>query len=208
LKPDLVLASLTVPGMERNVAGLERLGIPVLVTAPLSLADIRGDVIRLGRALGLDEAALAVVADMEQALAALAENAPSPREPVRVLLQWWHHPIFTPAAKCWTNELIEWAGGVNVFSKLSGQSREVSPEAVVEADPEIIFLSWCGVPHDKLNPERVLRRKDLAGVTAVRTGHVYPLDEALIGRPGPRVMEGAARIADLIREAKLAERYQ
>ncbi|HKI98456.1 MAG TPA: cobalamin-binding protein [bacterium] len=200
LQPDLVLASLTVPGMERNVAGLDALGLPMLVLAPRRLADIRADVLRVGAALDCAERAQTVVAGMDAALADLRQRAVG-RPPVRVFLQWWHQPMFTPGAACWSNELIEAAGGVNVFRALPGQSAQVEPDAVVEADPQVIFLSWCGVPFDKLRPERVLRRPELAGVTAIREGRVYPVDEALLGRPGPRVVQGVAAMAEAIRTA-------
>lgn len=197
LQPELVLASLSVPGMERNLAGLDALGLPLLVLAPRTLADIRADVHRVGAALGCGQRAQAVVADMDARLAALRAQTQG-RPPVRVFLQWWHQPMFTPGAACWSNELIETAGGINVFRDLPGQSAKVEPEAVVAADPEVIFLSWCGVPAQALRPERVLRRADLSAVTAIRAGRVYPLDEALLGRPGPRVVEGAAAMAEPI----------
>jgi iron complex transport system substrate-binding protein len=200
LQPELVLASLTVPGMERNLAGLDALGLPMLVTAPQCLADIEDDVLRVGEALGRPGQARAVVARMRAALAE-ARAAVRGRPPLRVFLEWWHQPMFTPGAACWSNELIEAAGGVNVFRHLPGQSARVSPEAVVEADPELIFLSWCGVPFAKLNPARVLRRPELNGVTAVREGRVYPVDEALLGRPGPRVVQGVLAMAGYIRQA-------
>lgn len=202
LEPDLVLASLSVPGMERNVAGLDALGLPMQVLAPQTLADIRADVLRVGAALDCTARAEAVVAEMDAGLAALAPPEGMPAPPVRVFLEWWHQPMFTPGAACWTNELIARAGGANVFGGLPGQSAQVEAPAVVAADPEVIFLSWCGVPADKLNPERVTRRADLAGVSAVRTGHVYPLDEALLGRPGPRVVQGAAAMARVIRAVR------
>lgn len=199
LQPDLVLASLTVPGMERNVTILERMEIPLLIAAPLSLADIGRDMQRTGDAIGYGEAARNAVNTMERGFAALqAARAGLSSRPVRVFLQWWHHPMFTPGAACWSNELIESAGGVNVFRHLPAQSAEVTPQQVVEADPEVIFLSWCGVPFSKLNPERVLRRKDLSSVTAIAKERVHPLDEALLGRPGPRLVQGAARMAELI----------
>jgi iron complex transport system substrate-binding protein len=200
LQPDLVLASLTVPGMERNVAGLDALGLPMLVLAPTRLADIRADVLRVGAALHREERARAVVDRMDAALADLREQTRG-RPPLRVFLQWWHQPMFTPGAGCWSNELIEAAGGTNVFRHLPGQSAQVEPQAVVAADPQVILLAWCGVPYDKLNPERVLRRPELAGVTAIREGRVYPLDESLLGRPGPRVVQGAAAMAKAIRIA-------
>ena len=90
------------------------------------------------------------------------------------------------------------AGGVNVFRHLDSQSQQVAPAEVVVADPEVIFISWCGVPMDKLNPQRVLGREGLEGVSAVRSRRVHPLDEALLGRPGPRVVEGVARMAKLL----------
>jgi iron complex transport system substrate-binding protein len=200
LEPDLVLASLTVPGMERNVAGLDALGLPMLVTAPTCLADIRADIRRIGAALDAAERAAAVVATMDADLAALRAQARG-RPPVRVFLEWWHEPMFTPGAACWSNELIEAAGGVNVFRALPGQSAQVEPDAVVAADPQVIFLAWCGVPFDKLRPERVLRRRELAGVSAIRAGRVYAVDESLLGRPGPRVVQGVAAMAAAIRAA-------
>jgi iron complex transport system substrate-binding protein len=198
LRPELVLAGLSVPGMERNLAGLDALGLPMLVLAPLTLAEIRADIRRVGAALDCTERAEAVVAAMDEELEGLRAAAAG-RAPVRVFLEWWHQPMFTPGRACWTNELIEAAGGVNVFRGLPGQSAQVEPDAVVAADPEVIFLSWCGVPAERLNPERVLRRADLAAVSAVRAGRVVPVDESLLGRPGPRVVQGAAAMAAVLR---------
>ena len=107
--------------------------------------------------------------------------------------------MFSPGGRCWSTELIELAGGVNVFRHLPAQSAEVSAADVVAADPEVIFLSWCGVPPAKLNPERVLTRTELAEVSAIRNRRVYPIDESLLGRPGPRVVEGIAQMAEKLR---------
>jgi iron complex transport system substrate-binding protein len=62
----------------------------------------------------------------------------------------------------------------------------------------VVLVSWCGVPPHKLQPERVLRR-DWAGVPAFDQGRVYALPEAFLGRPGPRLAEGVARIRELLR---------
>lgn len=194
LAPDLVLASLSVPGMERNVAGLERLGLRYLVLAPQSVADIRADILRVGAALVRAEQARDVVERMDRQLAEL-ERSSGGRAPVPVYLEWWPKPMFTPGAACWTNELIERAGGVNVFRERAGQSGEVQVDDVARADPEVILVAWCGVPFDKLDVRKVLRRPGLDGVRAVRSGRVVAIDESLLGRPGPRVVEGARQIA-------------
>jgi iron complex transport system substrate-binding protein len=200
LAPDLVLASLSVPGMERNVAGLERLGLPTLVLAPQSVAEIRADILRVGAALGRAERAQAVVERMDGQLAELGRHCAG-QPPVPVYLEWWPKPMFTPGGACWTNELIERAGGVNVFRERQVQSEAVEVEDLVRADPEVILVAWCGVPFDKLDVRRVLTRPGLEGVRAVRNGRVVAIDESLLGRPGPRVTEGALRIAEALRGA-------
>lgn len=201
LKPQLVLASLSVPGMERNVAALESLGLPYLVLAPRNLAEIRADMERVGRALGREAAAAQALARLDEELERL-RGADEGGEPVRVYLEWWPKPMFSPGRACWSNELIALAGGVNVFESMDAQSAEVEPAQVAAADPEVIFISWCGVPTHKLNPERVLNRPGLEGVSAVRNKRVYAVDEALLGRPGPRVLEGAARMAEKLKQVR------
>jgi iron complex transport system substrate-binding protein len=197
LRPDLVLASLCVPGMERNIAGLERIGVPYIVLAPQSLADIRSDILRTGAAIGTSDAAGRVVADMDARLDALREQrAGQPAVPL--YLEWWPKPMFTPGRACWSNELIALAGGRNVFADQPGQSAEVAPEAVARANPAVIVVAWCGVPFDKLNVNRVLQREGLESVSAVRTRRVHAVDESLLGRPGPRVVEGIEHLARAI----------
>lgn len=199
LEPQLVLASLSVPGMERNITALEQLGVPYLVLAPRNLAEIFQEIHRVGAALGREARAGQVVASMQERIARL-RRAQARERPVRVYLEWWPKPMFSPGQACWSNELIEAAGGVNVFRHLEGQSREVSPAEVAAADPEVIFVSWCGVPMHKLNPKRVLEREGLAGVSAIRHGRVHAMDESLLGRPGPRVVEGIAQLAEKLAE--------
>ena len=201
LQPQLVLASLSVPGMERNIAGLDRLGLPLMVLAPLTLDDICNDVLRVGRALQLDARAAQVVDGMRETLARL-ERERRGQAPLPVYLEWWPKPMFTPGDRCWSNEMLALACGVNVFRDRVGQSVQVQPSDVAAADPQVIFLSWCGVPTDKLDPQRVYSREGLQNVAAVRGGHVVPIDESLLGRPGPRVIEGIARLAQAIRQAR------
>ena len=195
LKPDLVLANLSVPGMERNIAALAERSLPMMVLAPLSLGEIAGDVERVGHALGLDARAQ-ILAESIRTAQGVGQKAPG--TPARVFIQWWPRPMISPARNCWSNDMLGLAGGANVFAHLPGQSAEVDAAQVRAADPEVILLSWCGVPGGKLDPARVLRNPELAGVAAVRSGRVYTLEEALVGRPGPRVVRGVARMAELL----------
>jgi iron complex transport system substrate-binding protein len=202
-EPALVLSSLTVPGMERNVVGLEARAIPQIVLAPRSLDDVMADVRRVGAAMGVAATADAVVANMRDERRALERRRQGP--PVRVYLEWWPRPMFTPGADCYSNELIALAGGVNVFADRPGASVEISAAELLEASPEVCFVSWCGVPADKLDPARLRRRDGLEALEAASCGRVYPLDERFSGRPGPRMLEAARRMEVAIRRARAGD---
>jgi len=199
LGPDLVISSLSVPGMERIVTGLARRAVPQLVLAPKSLADVCRDIVRTADALGVPEAGAAVVADMEAQRVALlaAQRGPS----VPVYLEWWPKPMFTPGADCYSNELIALAGGHNVFGARPGSSLQVEPAELVAAAPQVCFVSWCGVAEHKLDPQNLVQREGLETLAAARQGRVFRLDEAFSGRPGPRMLEAARRMAAAIRSS-------
>jgi iron complex transport system substrate-binding protein len=193
LAPDLVVSSLSVPGMERNVTGLRARGIPQLVLAPRSLADVLAELALLGKLLGVEARASEVVADMRRQIAELKARAAERSTPARVYLEWWPRPMFTPGATCYSNELIALAGGVNVFADRPSSSVEISTDELIAAQPEVCFVSWCGVAADKLDIRRLIDRPGLENLPAAVAGRVYPLDERFSGRPGPRMLE-AARI--------------
>jgi ABC-type Fe3+-hydroxamate transport system substrate-binding protein len=188
----LVVSSLSVPGMERNVTGLRARGVPQIVLAPRSIADVLAELERLGRALGVEARAAAVVAEIREQIAAL-EGETGDGEPVRVYLEWWPRPMFSPGADCYSNELIALAGGVNVFRDRPGSSVEIDAAQLVAAAPEVCFISWCGVAAAKLDVRRLIDRPGLEALAAARAGRVYAVDERFAGRPGPRMLE-AARI--------------
>ncbi len=202
LAPDLVVASLSVPGMERVVSGLRARGLACVVLAPRSLADMLDDLARLGRLLGVERRADTLREDLREQIAALEREADTIGAPARVYLEWWPRPMFSPGQACYSNELIRLAGGVNVFGERPGSSLEIRPDELVAADPEVCFVSWCGVAADKLDPRRLIERPGLGSLAAARAGHVYPLDERFSGRPGPRMLEAARIMAAGIRRAR------
>lgn len=198
LKPDLVVSSLSVPGMERVVTGLRARGLPQIVLAPGSYSAVLGDIGRVARVLGVTSRGKAVVADMERQRSEL--EAARPARAVRVYLEWWPKPMFTPGADCYSNELISLAGGFNVFGDREGSSVQIETADLLAADPDVCFVSWCGVPQAKLDPQNLIQREGLEELAAARAGRVYPLDEAFCGRPGPRMLEASRRMAAAIAE--------
>ena len=194
LAPDLVLSSLTVPGMERVVTGLARRGVPQIVLAARCLADVGDEAVRVAKWLGVATTGERVRRDFGADVEALAQAA-ADKPSVRVYLEWWPGPMFTPGRDCYSNELIALAGGVNVFGDRSGASLEIRTDELVAARPDVCFVSWCGVPYAKLNPERLLQRAGVSLLPAIAEGRVYRLDEAFAGRPGPRCLTAAREMA-------------
>jgi iron complex transport system substrate-binding protein len=199
LAPDLVVSSLTVPGMERVVTGLRARGIPQLVLAPGSLSDVMEGAAVLSQALGVPERGAALINELEAERRELQARA-AERPIKRVYLEWWPKPMFTPGRDCYSNELIALAGGINVFGERAGSSVRIEASELAQAKPDVCFVSWCGVREDKLDVGSIGRREGLAGLEAVRAGRVYPLHEAYSGRPGPRMLEAARIMARAMHE--------
>lgn len=188
LAPDLVVSSLSVPGMERITTGLRARGVPQIVCAPRSVFDVQADLLRVGRAIGVEGGPAA--ARMQAEVAEL--RASLPRRPVRVYLEWWPRPMFTPGGACYSNELVALAGGINVFGDREGASVEITADELRAAAPEVCFVSWCGVAEAKLDPAGLATR--VPDLPAALGGRVFALDERYSGRPGPKLLEAARRM--------------
>lgn len=184
-KPDLVLASLSVPGLEKVVQNVKDAGLPLLILDPITVQDTLNDIRTIGKATGLNQKAEEVAAKLEQELTAL--HAPYPRPP-RVLVEWWPRPIIAATRDSWVTELLAGLGAVNALADRPGRSTPLHLHEVQAAQPDLIVCSWCGAK--KLRPE-IIEARGL-GVPVV------PIHESGLGRPGPRLIEGARQLRDAL----------
>jgi iron complex transport system substrate-binding protein len=194
LRPDLVLASLTVPGHERVVAGLHRAGLPFLAPETQSLADTYGDILTIGEHLGARAGAQELVARMR---AAIEAPRPPTNSPPRVLVQWWPKPVIAPGRRSWVHDLLGFAGAVNVLGDRDVKSQPLTDAEVAALAPDVIVISWCGVQTAKYRPDVVRGNQAWRDVPAVRNDRVVCIPEAFLGRPGPRLVEGHAALCRL-----------
>ncbi|HVS13603.1 MAG TPA: helical backbone metal receptor [Thermoanaerobaculia bacterium] len=194
LEPDLVLASLTVPGHERVVEAVERAGLPFLAPEPVDLAGVLASVREIAGALGDPPAGEALVAEMERgwAIATPPERRPS------VLVQWWPRPVIAPGGASWVRELVERAGGRSPLAHEPVKSRPLDDAEVAALALDAIVLSWCGVEPDKVREDVVYRNPAWQGLAAVRDRRVYRIPEAYLGRPSPRLIEGYRRLCAVV----------
>jgi iron complex transport system substrate-binding protein len=194
LEPDLVVA--WPDNASRSVIGrLEDFGVRVYSWQVQSLADLRQASFDLGNILGLKGAADSLVNAIDTGLR-LVQDAVAGREPTTVFYVVWYDPPTTSGSGTYINELIELAGGRNVFADAPGLWPQVSMEEVVRREPDIILISETrNAPIDLERFETTVGWRDLR---AVREGRVVQVDADLYNRPGPRVTEAAGELARLL----------
>lgn len=193
LKPDLVLASLSVPGMERVVEGLEKRRIPHLVLDPESLEDVFRDILTVAEALGLPHRGHQVVGAMRYTMAQARRGLPRWERPPKVLVEWWPRPVIAAGKRSWLTGMLAFLGAENALSD-EVRSRPLSEEELEALSPQVWILSWCGAK--RIRPEVALRRP--LRVPALEAGQVYAIPEAYLGRPGPRLAEGVRRLSEAL----------
>jgi iron complex transport system substrate-binding protein len=105
----------------------------------------------------------------------------------KVYFEEWDEPLITGIG--WVSELIEIAGGEDVFPHLrkekSAKDRIVTPQAVVEAAPDVILASWCG---KKVVADKIRSRPGFDRIPAVLNDRIVEIKSALILQPGPAAL--------------------
>lgn len=190
LEPDLVVT--WADAAQRAVGQrVDALGIPVYRAEVQTIADLRRHLWRLGTLLGREKRAAALVDSLDVALESVAASVRG-RERVDVYYSVWHDPPQTTGPGTFIDEVIEHAGGRNIFGDAARSWPRVSVEAILRRDPDAIVIARhspdaTGAPWLEGPGWRELR--------AVRTGRYLMVDGDLFNRPGPRVAEATQRLA-------------
>jgi len=193
LEPDLVIGGSTLQGEVMDA--LNESGIPSVTFERNSVQGIIDLMLLLGKATGRQESAEAAVAELETRLnevATVVETIPE-EERVTVFYEVWHEPLMTTTNQTYIGELINLAGGTNIFADLEEIYPSVSAETIIEANPDVILgPSSHG---DQLNAEMIAAREGWSGLTAVENETIYIVDGDIISRAGPRVVDALEDIA-------------
>ncbi len=194
LEPDLIVA--WPDNASRSVIGrLEDLGVEVYSPSIQTLADVERTTRELGERLGLERAAASLSSAIDTELDAIRRTVAG-RERPAVFYVVWYDPVTTTGSGTYIQELIEIAGGRNLFEDAPGLWPTVSLEEVVRRQPDIVLLSQTEeIPIDV---ERLRAAPGWRELRAVREGRVEQIDADLYNRPGPRVTEAARQLAHLL----------
>jgi len=195
LNPDLVLAFSDIQA--EISAALIKAGVTVFTFNQRSIAEILGMVRLLGAMVGRADDADRLACGYEQRIATIKAR---PSAKPKVYFEEWDEPMISGIA--WVSELIEIAGGVDVFAHRRGKSakeRFVTAEEVIAASPDIIIGSWCG---KKFRPEKVAERPGFADIPAVKNGKMFEIKSPLILQPGPAALtDGLDALVSVIRDS-------
>lgn len=173
----------------------------ILWLTPQSLDEIFENVRELGAATGRAHEADVLVNDCRQRLATLAVRTKCLPRP-RVFCMEWLDPVY--ASGHWVPELVQIAGGLDQLGRERGESVRISWEEITAWAPEVLIMMPCG-----FNLEQTMKQvwsvfgrqtnSPFFDLPAVRNNRVYAVDaNSFFARPGPRVVEGAELLAQLI----------
>ena len=195
--PDLILAAgneLTPSGV---ITELTDLGYPVLVLYPESLDEVLDNIELVGEAINARDQAGALTAEMEDRIQAVTDavaGAARPRTFYEVSV--FEGTIYTAGRDSFLASLIDLAGG----EPISGDplTFSIALEDLLAADPELILLGDAAYD-PSVTPEAVAARQGWGAISAVQNGQiVVMLEDPVITRPGPRIVDGLEALARAI----------
>jgi ABC-type Fe3+-hydroxamate transport system substrate-binding protein len=188
-QPDLVVLYASADNRAAD-AQLRAAGVPVIALKIDRIAAFRRAAILLGVATG-DSARAAAVVDTVYRTLDRVRAATSALDRPTVFWHVWDAPIYTIGAGSYLDELLQIAGGKNVYGDIEAPSPQVSLEDIVKRDPRYILAGPEGAAHIRAN-------EAWQGVAAVREHRVLVVDTMLVGRPSVRLGEAAISLANLL----------
>jgi len=181
LKPDVAIV---LNRAVRGVAQLEQAGVHIVVSNPESFDDIFSDILMIGDLTGHQAQAKVLVNKQRQRLQVVRQHR-SPH--VRVFYELWSKPMLTVGGRGFIHQLIQEAGGDNVFAHIPLEAPRVNVESVIRAKPRLII-----VPLEK----RDLHEREIFWWRWLGKGQVriVAMNPDLLHRPGPRLLEGLEQL--------------
>lgn len=193
LRPDLVLATDQI-NAPAQAEPLSRLGIPTFFLRFDALADVPRAMRQAGALLGVPDSAEAAARAFEGSLDTLRERVAGLGRPL-VLLLVGDDPLYAFGRDSYTQALIEAAGGRSATADFPGAAVTLQSEWVLEQQPDVIVgLFGDDYPASDLLAQHPTWRT----LSAARRDRIYTLHPDYVSRPGPRLAEGAWRLARLL----------
>ncbi len=190
LEPDLVIGSL--PYKQETMQKLITIGVPFFLTYPYDLEDVYNDIFWLGKLTGHEHEAEQLADQMKSQIRNVKEQLKNIQHRPRVYCEEWMKPLICSSR--WVKELVEIAGGDFVPDR---STFAVEPNEVIEANPEIIILAWCGAG-GKSNSKKVIERTGWNQIDAVKSNRIFSLPDQYFNSPCQYLMTGLNMMAQVL----------
>jgi iron complex transport system substrate-binding protein len=199
LAPDLILATAGVQG--ETVGTLRDLGYKVLVLNPANINGVMQNIELVGNATGKTAEAKALIDSLNSRIDAVVNKVASATSTPKVYYEVWYDPtsLWSAGSKAFQNELIEKAGGVNIFADQELDYFQSSAEAVIERNPDVILLPAEGMGAGEpfwVSVDAVKERPGWNTIGAVQNDRLVQVDSNMIARAGPRVADVIEDLAE------------
>lgn len=196
LEPDLVLGTTM---HEKHVADMEKLGLKVVLINATNIDGVMKDVELVGQITGQTQEAETVVSDMQEKVSgvqtALKDLADDKK--VKVFYLMWDDPITTVGSNTLISDVLITAGGVNVAADAEQDYPNYSLEVLVTKNPDAIVYTKMG-SGTGLNPDTIKSKSGWEAISAVKNDRIYSIDDNLMSRPGPRIVDGLIETAKVL----------
>ena len=199
LDPDLVIGY---SDIQADIAlKLIKRGITVWINNYRDINGIFKMIGQIGMLVNQIEKSTNLIKDIKANLEVVKKKVKSFKIKPKIYFEEWYDPIITNIQ--WVSEIIELCGGKNIFpaSKKESLAKDriiKNSDLVIEKNPDIILVSWCGKQFKK---ERLVNRKGWDKINAVKNDNVYEISSDIILQPGPASLtEGVNIIFNIIKE--------
>ena len=198
LEPDLIIGFSDIQA--DLAAKLIRANQQVLIFNQRSIDEILEVILTIGRIVSAENKAKELVHSYKSRIEEVKQRSLELEYRPRVYFEEWDKPTFS--AIRWVSEIIEIAGGNDVFSEKSfgklASEREIQWEDVIKMNPDIILASWCGKPVDI---DSIKQRPGWGTITAIKEDKIHEIDPSIILQPGPACLtDGLTVIEKIIRD--------
>ncbi len=206
LKPDVILTqaqcevcAVTFAEVEKAVADWTGARPRVISLSPQRLADVWSDIRVVAEALGVPDVGRDVVRQLKTRVVDVIEKAVLARRRPSVACIEWLDPLM--AAGNWVPELVELAGGKNLFGEPGQHSPWLGWDKLRETDPEVIIAMPCGFDLARIRSEMgaLTNGAGWHKFRAVKSGRVFLTDgNQYFNRPGPRLVESLEILGEIL----------
>jgi iron complex transport system substrate-binding protein len=164
--------------------------------------DVLENILFVGNVTGNAAKASKLVQNLKQRIDTVVTHLTEASSRLKVYFEVWNNPYISVSSKTWIGDLINLAGGTNIFGEEVSEWPIIGPEEIIQRNPDIIvFPVIPGVPRFWGSFETVKNRLGWEDITAIKNNTLYEVPRDFISRPGPRLVNALELLAKFIQSS-------